>query len=168
VRVTAEIQYPASVEAVYAMLTDKAFQDRKLERTGALSWTVDIRPEGAGSVVTSTRALPTDQIPDAFRAFVGSQITLTQTETWGAPEADGSRTGTLVVQIGGAPVRFDARLRLAPSGAAAAAGTLESIEGDLKASVPFLGGKIEKGAEPAVRAAIEAEERIGQEWLASS
>ena len=163
-RVTADIQYPASPDDVYAMLTDKAFQDRKLERTGALSWTVEIRPEGAGTVVTSTRALPTDQVPDAFRAFVGSQITLTQTETWGAPAADGSRDGTLVVQIGGAPVRFDARLHLAPS----ATGTLESIEGDLKASVPFLGGKIEKGAEPAVRAAIEAEERIGLEWLASS
>jgi Protein of unknown function (DUF2505) len=162
VRVTAEIQYPATPDAVFAMLTDQAFQDRKLKRTGALSWTVDISTEGGGAVVTSTRDLPTDQVPEAFRAFVGSKITLTQTETWGPAGADGARTGTLVVRIGGAPVRLDARLSLG----ATATGTTEKVEGDLKASVPLIGGKIERGAEPAVRAAIEAEERIGQEWLA--
>jgi hypothetical protein len=32
--------------------------------------------------------------------------------------------------------------------------------------VPLLGGKIERSVEPAVRAAITAEERIGQAWLA--
>jgi hypothetical protein len=162
VRVTAEIQYPADPDRVFTMLTDEAFQDRKLARTGALSWQVRITAENGGAVVTSERVLPTDQVPEAFRAFIGQEITLVQTETWGPAGPDGARTGTLVVEIGGAPVRFDARLALTGAGG----GTVETVEGDLKAKVPLFGSKIERGAEPAVRAAIEAEERIGKEWLA--
>lgn len=161
-RVTAEIHYAASPADVFAMLTDSAFQERKLQRTGALTWTVDVRPQAGGAVVASERALPTDQVPEAFRSFVGQQITVTQTETWGAAGPDGSRTGTLVVEIGGAPVRMDAELALKPS----AGGSVQTVDGDLKARVPLFGGKIERGAEPAVRAAIDAEQRIGTEWLA--
>jgi hypothetical protein len=162
VRVTAEMHYAAGPGDVFAMLTDKAFQDRKLGQTGALSWEVEIRAEAGGAVVTSRRALPTDQVPDAFRALVGPQITITQTESWGPAGPDGARTGTLVVEVAGAPIRMNASLSLSPSGT----GTVERVDGDLKARVPLIGGKIERSAEPAVRAAIDAEERIGQAWLA--
>jgi hypothetical protein len=162
VRVTAEIHYAATPGDVFAMLTDQAFQDRKLGQTGALSWTVEVRTEAGGAVLTSTRALPTDQVPDAFRSLIGSQITLSQTETWGPADADGARTGTLVVEVAGAPVRLNATLSLSASGS----GTVELVDGELKARVPLVGGRIERAAEPAVRSAIDAEERIGQAWLA--
>jgi hypothetical protein len=123
---------------------------------------VEIRPEAGGVVVTSRRALPTDQVPDAFRALVGQQITLVQTETWGPAGPAGERTGSLLVEVTGAPVRMNATLSLSPDGT----GTVERVDGELKARVPLIGGKIERGAEPAVRAAIDAEERIGQAWLA--
>jgi len=162
VRVTAEIHYAAGPGDVFAMLTDKSFQDRKLGQTGAFSWEVEIRLEAGGAVVTSQRAMPTDQVPDAFRALVGAQINITQTETWGPAGPDGGRTGTLVVEVGGTPVRLNGTLSLSADGA----GTVEHVNGELKARVPLIGGKIERGAEPAVRAAIDAEERIGQAWLA--
>lgn len=161
-RVTAEIHYAAEPGDVFAMLTDETFQNRKLGQTGALSWEVEIRAEGDSSIVSSRRVLPTDQIPDAFRALVGSQINISQTETWGPAGSDGARTGTLVVELGGAPIRMNATLSLSASGA----GTVELVDGELKARVPLIGGKIERSAEPAVRAAIDAEERIGQAWLA--
>lgn len=161
-RVTTEIHYAAIPADVFAMLIDKAFQDRKLSQTGALSWDVEIRADAAGAVVTSRRALPTDQVPDAFRALVGPQITISQTETWGPAGPDGARTGTLVVEVGGAPIKMNATLSLSATGA----GTVERVDGELKARVPLIGGKIERSAEPAVRAAIDAEERIGQAWLA--
>ena len=41
-----------------------------------------------------------------------------------------------------------------------------TIAGDLKASIPLLGGRVEKAAAPAVVEAIRAEERTGQRWLA--
>jgi hypothetical protein len=162
VRMTAEIRYAAEPADVFAMLTDRTFQDRKLGQTGALSWELEITTDGGGAVITSRRVLPTDQVPDAFRALVGSQIRISQTETWGQAGPDGGRTGTLVVEVSGAPIRMNATLSLSASGA----GTVEHVDGELKAKVPLIGGKIERSAEPAVRAAITAEERIGQAWLA--
>lgn len=161
-RVTAEMQYPAAPGEVFTMLTDQTFQDRKLSQTGALSWQVQVRVEAGGAVITSRRALPTDQVPDAFRALVGNEINISQTESWGPAGPDGGRTGTLVVEVAGAPVRMDARLSLSASGV----GTVERVDGELKARVPLVGGRIERSAEPAVRAAIDAEQRIGQAWLA--
>lgn len=161
-RVTAEIHYAAGPGDVFTMLTDKAFQDRKLGQTGALSWDATVRAEGGGAVVTSRRAMPTDKVPDAFRRMTGEQIDIVQTETWGPAGPGGARTGTLVVELGGMPVTMTATISLTPAGD----GTVELVDGELKARVPLIGGKIERAAEPAVRAAIDAEERIGQAWLA--
>ncbi len=162
-RVTAAIRYDADPATVFAMLTDHAFQERKLAQTGALSWQVRVEQPNGGAVITSHRALPTDQIPDAFRALAGQQIDVTQTETWGPAAADGSRTGTLEVELGGAPIKLLASLSLS---ATSDGTTAERVDGELKARVPLLGGKIERAAEPAVRAAIDAEQRSGRAWLA--
>jgi hypothetical protein len=161
-RVTAEIHYSADPATVFEMLTDKAFQDRKLSETGALSWDARVQREGDAAVIVSHRELSTDIVPDSFRSMVGQQITIVQTERWGPARADGSRTGTLEVEVGAAPVKLTAALTLA----ATSTGTTQSVDGELKARVPLLGGKIERSVEPAVRAAITAEERIGQAWLA--
>jgi hypothetical protein len=45
-------------------------------------------------------------------------------------------------------------------------GTVEDVDGDLKASVPFIGGKVEKAVGPPLRAAIAKEQEIGTRWLA--
>ena len=162
-RVTADIRYDADPSTVFEMLTDHAFQDRKLKQTGALSWEVEVKLQDGGAVITSSRAMPTTQVPDTFKSLVGQQITMTQIETWGPAAADGSRSGTMEIDVAGAPIRLTASLSLS---ATAVGGSTELVEGELKARVPFIGAKIERAAEPAVRAAIDAEQRIGQAWLA--
>ncbi|MFI7586683.1 DUF2505 domain-containing protein [Spongisporangium articulatum] len=161
-RVTALIRYAAEPGDVFAMLTDRDFQDRKLRATGATTWSVEVTPGASGgTTVRTTRELPTDEVPDAFRSLVGSSLTVVQTEEWGAPAADGSRSGKLTVQVPGAPLGVNGTVSLKP----AAGGTEEVVEGDLKAKVPLIGGRIEKAAEPAIRMAIDVEERIGHAWL---
>ena len=49
--------------------------------------------------------------------------------------------------------------------APAGEGSVESLEGDLKASIPFLGGKIEKLAAPAIEAGFDIETMLLNEWL---
>lgn len=170
-RVTAEIHYQADPASVFAMLLEKSFQDRKLAETGAISWEVEVALHSDGATITSRRLLPTEGMPDAFRGIVGQQITIIQTETWGAAGRDGARTGALDVEVSGVPVRMRASLSLSTAAADAAAShlgwrTTELLDGELKARVPLIGGKIERSAEPAVRTAIDAEERIGRAWLA--
>ena len=162
-QMNAEIRYDAAPQTVFEMLTDQKFQERKLAQTGALSYTASVVVSGdGGAVVATSRALPTDRVPEAFRSFVGDRLTVEQTETWNPPSADGSRSGTVSIAVAGAPVKMTGSLSLAPAGP----GCTETVAGDLKARVPWVGGRIEKAVEPAVRAAIEAEERIGRAWLA--
>jgi hypothetical protein len=163
VRLSAEIRYDADPEAVFAMLTDVGFQERKLAATHAVDYEVEVEEDGnGGAVVTSSRDLPTDDVPDLVRSLVGPTLTVVQVEEWKAAAADGSRDGTVRVEVRGAPVRFTASLRLTPAGG----GSVEVLDGDLKARVPMIGGRIEKAAEPAIMGAIRVEERTGKDWLA--
>lgn len=162
-RVAADMHYPADPSSVFAMLTDQAFQERKVGEISRGDWDVRVQRGGESAMIVSHRTLPPDVIPDAFRAMVGSTITITQTEKWGPAAPDGSRSGSIDVELGGAPVRLTGTLALSPT---PDGGCVERVEGDLKAKIPLFGGKVERAAEPAVRAAIDAEGRIGLQWLA--
>jgi hypothetical protein len=164
VRLKAELRYDTGPVEVFAMLTEPAFQARKLAATGALEHDVSVEAGDDGAVVTTRRTMPTDQVPDLVRNLVGPTLTIVQVERWGPAVPDGGRTGTVAVEVDGAPVRLTGTLRLAPAGA----GTLETVEGDLKARVPLIGGRIERAAEPAIMAAIQVEEREGRAWLGGS
>ena len=47
-------------------------------------------------------------------------------------------------------------------------GTVQHVDGDLKASIPLIGGKIERAVLPAIEGAIRVEERESKAWLAGS
>lgn len=162
VRITAELAYDAAPDTVFAMICDDAFQERKCLATGAVEHAVEIKErEDGGAVVITHRTLPADGLPDFFRSFIGRTLRVSQTDRWARPAPDGAREGTAAVEIAGAPIRFTATLRLEPRGS----GSRQSMDGDLKASVPLIGGKIEQAAEQAIRAAIRAEQRTSAAWL---
>ena len=116
-RLTAEISYAADPAAVFAMLTQVEFQERKCAATGALSHEVEVEDYDDGSAVIRTRrTMPTDQVPDFVRTFVGNTLEVVQVDDWGPAGPDGARDGTAVVEIQGAPVRFAGSLTLRPAG----------------------------------------------------
>lgn len=162
-RITETIDYAAAPDAVFAMMTDEAFQAQKCADAGALSHDVAVSTVGDGARIVVNRDLPTDRLPDFAKSLVGQ--TLSTTETWelGGAESSGGRRGTLVVEVKGAPIVLRSNVVLAPSGA----GSLITVEGELKASIPLLGGRIEKAAAPAVINALRNEQRTGSHWLRS-
>lgn len=162
VRINAELAYDATPHAVFAMIRDAAFQKRKCVTSGAVEHEVQIEEHDDGTtLVTTHRTMPTDGVPDFVKSFVGETLTVIQSDEWAVPAPDGGRYGTAVARIAGTPITFTATLRLAAAGD----GSRQTIDGDLKASVPLIGGRIEKAAEPAIRAAIRAEQRTSTDWL---
>lgn len=161
-RVDAEITYQTGPDAVAAMLADADFVRRKCDAMGALERSAKISGSAPGAfTATSSRTMPTDDFPDVARTFVGDKVTIKQVDDWGPADADGSREGTVTVEISGAPLKVTGQMWLRPDGA----GTVQTIDGELKASVPLIGGKLEKAAHPAIMAAIRKEHETGQEWL---
>lgn len=161
-RFDATIDYPADVRTVAAMLADEEFVRRKLAASGALDSSHEILREGEAFTITTRRQMPTDQVPSAFRSLVGQSLDVRLVEVWEAPSGDGSRTGTLSLDITGAPVRVTGRMSLQPT----PTGTVESLTGDITASVPFFGKPIEKAAAGAVDSVVDVERSIGLEFLA--
>ena len=161
-KITSAVEYAAPPDAVFAMLTDEDFQSRKCAATGARSHSVSIRKQGDHTVIVSSRDLPTDDFPDFVKSMVGATLAITETQDWGPAGSDGTRQGKLTVDIAGAPISLAGTLSLAPGGE----GTVETVEGELKARMPLIGGMIENAAAPAIRSAIRVENETGQTWLA--
>jgi hypothetical protein len=162
VRLTGEIRYEAAPKRVFRMITDPGFQEAKCAAAGSLEHEVDVTELDDGSTtIFSRRMLSTDQVPNAVRSFLGRTVHLAETQRWEPERADGSRTGSIRVEIEGTPVRYTASTALLPDGE----GTHQPIEGDLKVAMPLVGGRLEQAAEPAVRAAIRVEQETGRAWL---
>lgn len=163
-RLSADVSYPASAAEVARMLADPDFVDARDEATHPVAHSAEVEGTAEGAfVVRSTRTMPTTDFPQAARRFVGDTVEMVQVDTWEAPSADGSRTGTTTMELVGAPLTVRASLRLEADGPDACT---EHMEGELKASVPLIGGSLEKAAEPFVQDAIRSEEALGRRWLA--
>ena len=163
-KISAIIDYTATPHEVFVMLADEEFQNRKCKATGALRHSVSITSQNDRTLIVTTRDLPSDRFPHFVKSMVGETLKVTETQDWGPSGADGSRHGTLTVDIAGAPVHLHGTLFLEAGGP----GTVEEIEADLKARIPFLGGKVEVAAAPAVQSAIRVEGEVGHAWLAAS
>ena len=161
-KISAIIDHAATPDEVIAMLADEEFQNRKCIATGALRHTVSISSQDDRTIIVTTRDLPSDNFPSFVRSMVGDTLAVTETQDWGPAGEDRSRQGTLSVHITGAPLDLHGTMSLVAEGP----GTVEIIEGELKARIPFLGNKVEEAAAPAIQSAIRVEGETGSLWLA--
>ncbi|AMM32174.1 proteinase inhibitor I25 cystatin [Sinomonas atrocyanea] len=151
------------VDRVAAVFADEAFQRHVSELVGGRLESFAVDGDVAGAfTATVVRQLPTQRLPEIARKVVGEYVNVTQTEVWGAPEADGSRQADIKVKVAGAPVDVAAVQRLAADGGA----TRIELNGTVSSSVPLLGGKIASAAEPMVGKALNLQATQAEAWLA--
>ena len=104
-----------------------------------------------------------------LRTLLPEGMTSTELITWAPPApsagAGAARTGSLAVDFHGAPTSLRGRIDVVPS---ADGGSTVRITADFKASVPLVGGKIEKLASPIIVDVIDSEQRTGTAWLAQA
>lgn len=158
------LNLPLPVRAVATMYADEDYTAIRRETLGANSAdsTVDGDPNGAFTVRTEL-TMPTDRVPDIVRPFVGSSVTIREEQAWSAPAPDGSRTGTMSLDVAGTPAGLTASVRLVPSGSLTS--TVE-IDGELVAKIPLLGSRIEKAAVPYVSTVLRREEKSAATYQA--
>ena len=163
-RVTTREELAGTVEEVYRIVTDVAFQEAKCLATtdDANHFSVDVAGGPAGERVRTERHLKSHGLPDVARSFVGEHLTIVEVQDWSAPAADGSRQSAVDMHVKGAPLTLKGTMRLEPSGS----GTVKVLDAELKAHVPFIGGKIERAAAEPINAAIEIETGLMRDWLA--
>jgi hypothetical protein len=152
--------YDATPEEVFAIVTDATFREQACEKTKALSYDVKVSESGGDTVVRVQRELPSDNVPDIARKFVGQTLTVVQTETWHPAKADGSRNADVKGEIANTPVTLKGTATISSDGAQ----TVQAITLDVKVAIPLIGRKIEPFVVDAIRAGLEKEHDLGREW----
>ena len=85
-RVTTREELAGTVEEVYALFTDVAFQEAKCLATtdDANHFTVDVMGGPKGERVRTERHLRSDGLPDVAKSFVGATLTVSPNQAPGA------------------------------------------------------------------------------------
>ncbi|PSK97892.1 uncharacterized protein DUF2505 [Haloactinopolyspora alba] len=156
-----ELRYDADPATVFEMLTDETFIARKTTAAKALRHDVTITRQGERVTIELTRVMPPD-VPDFVRRFVGDTIEIQQTDVWEAARPDGTRSGTITLDMVGTPVSCSGTMSLQRSDG----GTVMTIDGTVKASVPLVAGKVERAVHEGLAEAARIEESVGRAWLA--
>jgi len=151
-----DLTYEASLTEVGHMLMDPAFREQVCDAQGAVRRTVSIGPKAAGMEVVVDQVQPAEGIPGFARKFVGDEINLVQTEQWSDIE-----TGDVTVVIPGKPGQMRGTILIRESGGT----TTETVEMEIKVSIPLVGGKIESLIADLLRKALKAENAVGRDYL---
>lgn len=156
-RFSHELTYDAAPDAVRDMLAQRAFREKvcAVQHASHSQVSVDGTPPGMTVVVDQTQ--PARGIPSFAMKFVGDEIRIVQREQW-----DDALGGSLTLEIPGKPGTFTGTVALAAAGA----GTVETVVGDIAVSLPLIGGRLEGMIADLFRAALGAEHRVGRAWLA--
>jgi hypothetical protein len=151
-----ENHYDASVEDVVALQTDQAYRSSLRSRTRSAGHEVTVTEEGGTTVVLVDQRLKTEGIPSFAQKLVGDTIHLEQREEW-----TGNRA-TFELTIPGKPGHLRGTVTVEPDGD----GAVERLDGEAKASIPLVGGKIEKLLVDLVSASLDRSQARAAAWLA--
>ena len=152
--------YNAQPSTVRAMITDAEFINLRATKTG--STTVDsevINEPGGGTTVVVTRTMPAN-VPSYAKSFVGETLTITERQEWALPAADGTGTAVATAELS-APLAFTGSMSITTDGSVTTVRTF----GEYRASVPFVGGKVEEMAKEQTVRYLTKEQEIGRDWL---
>ena len=157
-RLSHDLTYDASLEAVAAMLADPAFRERVCEEQGAVRQSVEIEGDATdgGMVVTIDQILAADGIPSFAKKFVGDEINIVQRETWNSPAS-----GDIDVTIPGKPGDMAGTATLREAGGK----VTETVTLDIKVGIPLVGGKIGGLIADLLLKALKSENRTGRDYL---
>lgn len=154
-RLTLRHTFAADPRRVHALLVDQGFLEHTCRELGAREFLV----EAGDDESTVAADVPT---PDAVRGFLGPLMRTRQEHAWDAAGADGSRTGTVMITVAGAPFLVTGVTALRP----VAGGTEYAVDADLSVSVPLIGRTIERSAAPEITGLLQAQARLADTWLA--
>ncbi|TWP33677.1 DUF2505 domain-containing protein [Leekyejoonella antrihumi] len=160
-RISEKWTYAADADQVWAMTTDQTFQDKKCADAGSLSSSASVTEAGETTEIRNEREMLTEGIPDVLKKLIGQTVRVTETQTWSAPDEGGVRTADVDVLIKGQPITMRGKIVMRPEGEA----TTLTLEANLKAGIPLIGGKLEKAAAPSILDAIHSEQRTGTAYL---
>ena len=148
--------YQRSAAAVFEVLTDFELVREKYEALGHTEMELVSREEHKdGGVTLVTRRVVPLELPGFAKKVLSPRQSVTQTDTWTGPDADGVRTGTFTVVGKGTPVQVRGKMRLTPTSARKSTNVIVAT---VECKSPLIGGKIADFVAGDTRRAVDHEE----------
>ncbi|WP_137812644.1 DUF2505 domain-containing protein [Gandjariella thermophila] len=154
---------PWDADRVHAALVDPAFlRDRLAALGGPGAELVEHRVDDGAVTVRLRHGIPPEEVPAAVRPFLGSGLKLERIETWHG-DGPGRYSGTVRLDTSGLPgeIAGATAVQNLPAG-----GSELSVDGEVKVSIPLVGGKIEDIVAEQVRKLLAREADFALEWIA--
>jgi hypothetical protein len=146
--------------AVREMISDPDFIAERATRTGSTSVDIEVAEEPNGSTTVIVERVMPANVPSYAKSFVGETLTITERQEWAVPAADGTGTAVATAEFS-APLTFTGSMSITADGSTTTVRTF----GEYKASVPFVGGKVEEMAKDQTIRYLTKEQEIGRSWL---
>jgi hypothetical protein len=151
-KVRHSVRYAAPIGDVYAMLTDPAFREKAAHAQDA----TDVKVSVDGQQLTLDMQASNSGLPGFAQKFAGDRTHSITSEQW----SDGS-VAEFSVATPGKPTSITGTRRLVADGDA----TLDTFEGECKAKVPLIGGKLEGIMAGQFTDGLDKEHAVGVAWL---
>jgi Protein of unknown function (DUF2505) len=142
-RIHEEFRYDRAPAEVFDVISSGDFQLALIAHLGGKDpelLEATAADDGGVKVVSKQRAAV--ELPGFAKKLIPANTVVIQTYEWDPPAPDGSRKGSWSADIKGAPVSIGGPTELRVSGS----GSVHVFEGEVKASVPLLGGRLESFA----------------------
>ena len=135
-----ELNYSRPPADVFDLIATGAFQlDLIAHLGGRDAEIVEETRKPDGSVRLVTRQQTAVDLPGFAQKLIPAHTSVLQVYDWGVAESDGTRRGRWSAEAKGAPVAIGGPTELRPEGS----GTCHLYLGQVKASVPLVGGRLE-------------------------
>lgn len=154
---TATINAP--IEKVYEALSSKEYWDYEAEKIGDEPGEVNSFTPSPVEVVLF-ELLPKAALPEAVRAMVSQDLKLKRTVKFG-PLADGITTGEVQAEIKGAPVTFNAEVKLTGAGES----TTLNADSAVNVKIPMMGSVLEPKVAEWLEDFLNREANILETWI---
>lgn len=147
--------YQGSTDRVVELMRTEAFIDDVAKHAGTTSHSVRIEDNVTHLDMTLAS-------PPTIAKVVGAHIRMSMDISWGPADARGAHTGSMAVNVQGAPVAVVATGLLQPT---VNNGSRADFRGSLTVRIPLVGRKIEAQVAPMITEAFEGIERRANHWL---
>jgi len=155
-RLRHELAYDAPPADVLAMISDPLFWERVGQANDVLSWTPTVSTEGGAVRVVIDEEQRTAGVPSFARKIVGESTRVIITQVWRGQEA------SYEIETPGKPTHVQGTASLAENGS----GSVLVYDLEVKASIPLIGGKLEKLVVEMTTEGFDKEQGVGAAWLA--
>ncbi|MCS7483044.1 DUF2505 domain-containing protein [Umezawaea endophytica] len=148
------------VQDVFQALVDERYlRDRLAVLGGTDAQLVSFSSANGKTSYQLKQGVPAEHLPSVAKSLLGGDLVIHRTEVWTAA----GTTGTVEVTLNGVPGRLDGTIVLAGD----AGGSRTTLTGQVKVSIPLMGGKLEAMIAEQVSALLDKENEFTTEWLAN-